>query len=145
MFGSSPMGRWCRSSTANAENPRYVKSGAEFRSRRHQGPRRLHKPVQRLAHVLWIVGRGEIPCDVVDRRLEDVQLIPQRVEFGPGHDQLPLAEPRFGGALPGLPVPLAARLPAIQPRAAATRPDRESAAAPLAPSTLLYFRHRRKS
>lgn len=54
----------------------------------------------------------DVPVDVLDGRLDDVQRITELVELGTRDDQLGLAEARLSGSLSCFEVTLAARLAA---------------------------------
>lgn len=92
------------------------------------------EPVQGSADLGGIVGRrGQVPLDVFDGRLEDVERVAQFVQLATGHHQFGLAETQLGGSPPRFVVTLLAALAAEPARPARSLPYRQLPAAPTAP------------
>ena len=54
----------------------------------HEGPGGIQEPVHGLPQLLLPVGLGQIPLDVLHRRLQDVEPVPEVVELVSSDDQL---------------------------------------------------------
>ncbi len=77
------------------------------------------------------LGLSEVDFGVFDSAFEHEQPVSYRLQLGPRHDELVLAEAELLTPPTGLVVTLATRLPAVQPGpAGAARRDRQWAPAP---------------
>jgi len=87
--------------------------------------------------VLVAVAVSEVTFDVGGDLAEDVQAIPERIEFVTGHDELVFAEPELGGAASRFVVPLATGALAVLAGPSGAFGFREPAATPPAPQATL--------
>jgi hypothetical protein len=107
-----------------------------------EGSSGLEQPLEAPTQLRRVVARlDDVPLDVLDGGLEDVQGIPQRIELVPGHDELRLAEAELLGPTTGLVVALAARTAAVLRRSTRAAGHHECPTAPPAPLLPGLFRH----
>lgn len=117
--------------------------GTDQRTCGIQDPSQCGLEVPRRRISLWV----QIALDVIDRTLQDEDLVSQSVEFGALDDELILAELEFLGPLSGHPVPLSAGLTAELSRTTARGSWRHGLATPRTLAHLLttgLFRHDEK-
>jgi hypothetical protein len=86
----------------------------------YEGTGGLEQPLEGSSDVVLRLRLGQVAVDVVDGALEDVEIVPELVELGAGHDQLGVAEPELLGPGPCLirQLPTALRTPPTSPACA---------------------------